>query len=85
MDDPSSLLSNAERSSDRGRAVLAAIAGLPSRLQKLLKLRFFDRLSYAEIAKKTKLSKGNVGFLLNKATTTLRKKLNNARRDLNEV
>lgn len=85
MDDPSSLLSNAERSSDRGRAVLAAIARLPSRLQKLLKLRFFDRLSYAEIAKKTKLSKGNVGFLLNKATTTLRKKLNNARRELNEV
>ena len=85
VDNPRSLLSNAERSSDRGRATMEAVAKLPPRLQKLLKLRFFDQLSYAEIAKKTKLSKGNVGFLLNKATTTLRKTLKNERRNLNEV
>ena len=82
---PCSLLLGEERAGDRSRAIMEAVAKLPPRLQKLLKLRFFDRLSYAEIAKKTKLSKGNVGFLLNKATTTLRKKLNNARRELNEV
>lgn len=85
MDDPSSLLSHAERVDERRCATLDAVAKLPSRLQKLIKLRFFERLSYAEIAKKTKLSVGNVGFLLNKATTTLRNKLKNERRNLSEV
>lgn len=84
-DDPCSLLSNTERLGERKRAILNAVAKLPIRLQKLIRLRFFDRLSYAEMAKKTKLSIGNVGFLLNKATTTLRNKLKNERRNLNEV
>jgi RNA polymerase sigma-70 factor (ECF subfamily) len=85
LDNPYSLLSNTERSNERKQATLAAIAKLSPRLQKLIKLRFFDQLSYAEIAKKTKLSVGNVGFLLNKATTTLRKTLNHERRTLNEI
>lgn len=74
-DNPLSLLLSSERTVARKKAILKAIAKLPIRLRKLIKLRFFNQLSYAEICEKTNLSSGNVGFLLNKATTILRNKL----------
>jgi RNA polymerase sigma-70 factor (ECF subfamily) len=76
-DNPCSLLLSSERTEVRKKAILKTIAKLPVRLRKLIKLRFFNQLSYAEIAKKTNLSSGNVGFLLNRATTLLRNKLRN--------
>lgn len=65
--------------------VTKAIKKLPPRLQELIKLRFFKNLSYNQIAERKKLTQGNVGFLLNKATTKLKKLLKNDRELLSEV
>jgi RNA polymerase sigma factor (sigma-70 family) len=41
--------------------------------KKAIKLRYFNNLSYAEIAKKMKTSEGNVGFSISAGIRNLKK------------
>ena len=52
--------------------VLAALNRLPQRQQEVLRLKFQQGLSYADIAAVTTLSVANVGFLLSTGLATLR-------------
>lgn len=56
-------------------AMLRHIKGIPKKHQDILKLRYFDNLSYEQIAKKMKTTSGNVGFLLSTTISKIRKKL----------
>jgi RNA polymerase sigma factor (sigma-70 family) len=55
--------------------VLAALSQLPPRQQEVLRLKFEQGLSYADIAAVTTLSVTNVGFLLSTGLATLRQQL----------
>ncbi len=57
------------------RAVRAAVARLPQVYQEVVALRYFDELSYDEIARTLKVPVGTVRSRLNKARTLLRGKL----------
>ena len=52
--------------------VLAALATLPARQQEVIRLKFQQGLSYAEIAAVTALSVANVGFLISTGLATVR-------------
>ncbi len=52
--------------------VLAALALLPPRQQEVIRLKFHQGLSYADIAAVTSLSVSNVGFLISTGLATLR-------------
>lgn len=82
---PNKKMLQAEQQQLCKKNVNKAIKKLPPRLQELIKLRFFKNLSYNQIAEKKSLTTGNVGFLLNRATTKLKKILKNDRELLNEV
>ena len=55
--------------------VLAAMDRLPPRQQEVLRLKFQQGLSYADIAAVTALSVSNVGFLISTGLATLRQQM----------
>lgn len=57
------------------RQVLALIPRLPHNQQEVVRLKFQEGFSYKEIAAITRLSLGNVGFLLHTALATLRREM----------
>ena len=67
---PGAAIERAETASQ----VLAALAGLPERQQEVIRLKFQQDLSYADIAAVTSLSVANVGFLLSTGLATLRQR-----------
>ena len=68
---PSAAIEQAEVSSQ----VLSALSQLPARQQEVLRLKFQQGLSYADIAAVTTLSVANVGFLLSTGLAALRQQL----------
>jgi len=70
---PATKLVNDERKEENYAKLQEAIGTLPARLQEIVRLRYYEELSYAEIAEKLKLTQGNVGFLLNRAMTKIKK------------
>ena len=68
---PSAAIEQAEISSQ----VLNALSLLPARQQEVLRLKFQQGLSYADIAAVTTLSVANVGFLLSTGLAALRQHL----------
>lgn len=68
---PSAAIEHAEATSQ----VLAALTTLPARQQEVIRLKFQQGLSYADIAAVTALSVANVGFLLSTGLATLRQQL----------
>lgn len=62
-------------SHDGVRHVLHALSTLPDNQQEVVRLRFQSGLSYKEIAKVTKLSVSNVGYLLHTAIKSIRERL----------
>lgn len=60
---------------ESANAVIRLLATLPARQQEIVRLKFQNDLSYAEISRITNLSVSNVGFLLHTAIQTLRRKL----------
>lgn len=73
FENPSQLLEKAEKCTNRENALRQSLPKLNKRQRLILDLRYVEELSYGEIAEKTSLSVGNVGFILH---TTI-KKLNN--------
>jgi len=57
---------------ERIKELRAAMSQLSNKQQNIIKYRFFQDLSYAECAKKLKLTGGNVGFIQNRAINKLR-------------
>lgn len=57
---------------DRHAALLQLVGSLPARQAEIVRLKFQNDLSYAEIAEVTGLTVSNVGFLLHTAMQTLR-------------
>jgi RNA polymerase sigma-70 factor (ECF subfamily) len=53
-------------------ALADVLSKLPSRTQRIVKAKYYEQLSYNEIAKKEKISVGNVGFILNNALSKIR-------------
>jgi RNA polymerase sigma-70 factor (ECF subfamily) len=70
-DDPAATVLAAERR----EAVRAAVAQLPEQYRLLITLRFFNDLSYAEIAEQTGLPVNTVGVQLMRARNLLRRTL----------
>jgi RNA polymerase sigma-70 factor (ECF subfamily) len=60
---------------EKRRALRATLDTLPERQREVVTLRFAGGLSYQEIAEVTKLSIGNVGFILHTALKTLRTRM----------
>jgi RNA polymerase sigma factor (sigma-70 family) len=56
-------------------SVLAVLAGLPSRQQEVIRLRFQNGLSYRDIAAVMDTSVTNVGYLIHSAIATLRQRM----------
>ena len=67
----------AERN-DSWQRVVALLDRLPPNQQEVIRLKFQEGFSYQEIADITKLSAGNVGFLLHTALATLRREMTRA-------
>ncbi len=57
------------------RQVAALLHHLPPNQQEVVRLKFQEDFSYKEIAAITRLSLGNVGFLLHTALSTLRREM----------
>lgn len=55
--------------------LLALLPHLPHNQQEVVRLKFQEGFSYKEIAAITRLSSGNVGFLLHTALATLRRQM----------
>jgi RNA polymerase sigma-70 factor (ECF subfamily) len=68
---PDKIIELRESSSD----LLKMIETLPWRQQELVRLKFQNGLSYAEISRITHLSVSNVGFILHRAMQTLRRQV----------
>ena len=64
----------AEQEEQLNRA-LAVLSTLPANQQEVLRLKFQGDLSYGEISRITKLSVGNVGFLIHTGLSTIREKI----------
>ena len=64
----------AERQAD-GETVLSMLDSLPPSQAEVIRLKFQHGMSYEQIARVTKLSTGNVGFLLHTGIKTLRARL----------
>jgi RNA polymerase sigma-70 factor (ECF subfamily) len=58
------------------KLMMKCIKKLSKTQQKVVNLRYFKGLSYKEIAKKAKITNGNVGFILHDATARLKKMMN---------
>lgn len=72
-----SVLAESEEEKLRKNNIRKVLNKLSKKQKKVIVLRFFQNLSYEEIAKKTKSKVTNVGFLLNEAKNNLRKHLLN--------
>lgn len=57
---------------ERIKELKLAMRKLTKKQQDIIKYRFFQDLSYAQCAKKIKLTSGNVGFIQNRAINKLR-------------
>ena len=57
------------------RELLALLETLPRRQQEIVRLKFQNGLSYAEISRVTNLSVSNVGFILHQAIQALRRQV----------
>jgi RNA polymerase sigma-70 factor (ECF subfamily) len=68
---PDQVLENHETS----RAIIQAMANLPSRQQEVLRLKFLGGLSYREISEVTGNSISNVGFIIHQSLRALRSAL----------
>ncbi len=68
---PASILEQAEQMEQ----VLEAMKMLPANQQEVLRLKFQSELSYREISQITKMSIGNVGFLIHTALSAIRKEM----------
>ncbi len=55
--------------------VLAVLSTLPANQQEVLRLKFQGDLSYDEISRITRLSVGNVGFLIHTGLNTIRERI----------
>ena len=53
-----------------------ALGKLPAKQQQILKLRYFQEMTYGEIAKAMEITEGNAGFLLHTAKKKLKKAYN---------
>lgn len=62
-------------SADKADALFSLVAELPPRQREIVRLKFQDDLSYAEIAEITGLTATNVGFILHTAIKSLRERL----------
>ena len=60
---------------DLSGRVLAMLATLPCHQQEVVRLKFQNGLSYQEISRITRLTVGNVGFLIHTALKTLRRQM----------
>jgi RNA polymerase sigma-70 factor (ECF subfamily) len=60
-------------SAETNAAVLSLIGRLPPNQQEVIRLKFQNGFSYKEISRITKLSIGNVGFLIHTAVKSLRR------------
>ena len=60
---------------DAAGALFALVDALPARHAEIVRLKYRDDLSYAEIAEVTGLTATNVGFILHTALKTLRERL----------
>ncbi len=61
--------------SESSAGLLVALASLPSRHQEVVRLKFQGGCSYREISRITKLTEGNIGFIIHTAIQSLRAKL----------
>lgn len=61
-----------EINNDSVQALEEALSKLPTRTQRIVKAKYYDELSYTEIAEKENISVGNVGFILNTALSKIR-------------
>jgi len=59
--------------------VLAVLGTLPANQQEVLRLKFQGDLSYDEISRITRLSVGNVGFLIHTGLNTIRERIHSRR------
>lgn len=64
----------AEQEEQLNRA-LAVLSTLPANQQEVLRLKFQGDLSYGEISRITRLSVGNVGFLIHTGLSTIRERI----------
>lgn len=62
---------------DAGSFLPGMLSTLPANQQEVIRLKFQQQLSYREIAHCTKLSEGNVGYLLHTGLKTLREQMIN--------
>jgi RNA polymerase sigma factor (sigma-70 family) len=72
LNTPISNMLAAEQKDETHEILREAFDTLPKRLQEILRLRYYQELSYSQIAEKLKLTQGNVGFLINRAMHKLR-------------
>jgi RNA polymerase sigma-70 factor (ECF subfamily) len=72
-----SVLSESEEEKLRKNNIKKVLNKLSKKQKEVIVLRFFQNLSYEEIAQKTKSKVTNVGFLINEAKNNLRKHLLN--------
>lgn len=57
------------------RLALQLLGSLPPREQEVIRLKFQNDLSYREIARITRLSESNVGYLLHQGLKSLRQQM----------
>jgi RNA polymerase sigma factor (sigma-70 family) len=70
---PEFLLTNSESLAIKTNMVKTLLSKLSENQRKAIKLRYFNNLSYAEIAKKMKTSENNVGFTICTGIKNLKK------------
>lgn len=75
MTSPDSGPEGAALEKEQRRALRETLDTLPERQREVVTLRFAGGLSYQEIAEVTKLSVGNVGFILHTALKTMRARM----------
>lgn len=58
--------------SEKFNQIKKILSKLSDRHKKIIKYRYYDNLSYEKIAKKMKITQGNVGFILHMAVNKIR-------------
>lgn len=75
-----SILIESEETEKNKQKLTTCINKLSKKQKQVIELRFFQNMSYEQIAKKTKNKVTNVGFLINEAKNNLKKHLANQER-----
>lgn len=70
---PESLLTESESLAIKTKMIKDLLSKLSENQRKAIKLRYFNNLSYAQIAKKMKISENNVGFSICSGIKNLKK------------